>query len=278
VTYSGTTATFTPTDPLEGDKEYTATVTTGATDLAGNPLAADVVWKFTTLVPVTGPAFVDLKTAGNYVIFGGTGISTTGTTLIIGDIGISPAVTRTALTGFSEAMDASNVFSTSTFVAAPGKLYAYDYADPTPENMNTANLDMIGAYNDAAGRLLPDFTELGDGEIGSLTLVPGLYKWGGTVTISNDVTISGGANDIWIFQIAGDLTESSAKNVILTGNAQAKNVFWQVAGAVSIGQAAHFEGIVLSMTGITLITEATMKGRALAQTAVILDGNAVTQP
>ena len=276
VDYSGTTGTFTPSNLLTANLVYTATITTGAKDLAGNALAANTVWSFTT-GPATGPAFVDLKTAGNYVILAKTGISTTGTTLITGNIGVSP-IDRTGLTGFSETMDASNLFSTSTYVAAPGKLFAADYTEPTPTNMGVAILDMQNAYTDAAGRSLPDFTELGAGEIGSLTLVPGLYKWGGTVTISTDVTISGGANDVWIFQIGGDLTESSAKNVTLTGNAQAKNVFWQVAGTVAINGNAHFEGVVLSMTGITLITGATMKGSALAQTAVILDSNAVTKP
>jgi hypothetical protein len=83
---------------------------------------------------------------------------------------------------------------------------------------------------------------------------------------------------VWIFQISGDLTVSSAVNITLTGGAQAKNIFWQVAGQVTIGTTAHFEGIILSMTAITLQTGASMNGRALAQTAVVLDGNAVTKP
>ena len=89
---------------------------------------------------------------------------------------------------------------------------------------------MITAYNDAAGRPSPDFSELGTGNIGGKTLAPGLYKWTNTVTLPSDVTISGSANDVWIFQIAGNLTMSSAVNITLSGGAQAKNIFWQVAG------------------------------------------------
>jgi hypothetical protein len=92
----------------------------------------------------------------------------------------------------------------------------------------------------------------------------------------SDVTISGGANDVWIFQIAGNLTMSSAVNITRIGGAQAKNIFWQVAGDATFGTTSHFEGVILSMTGITLQTGASINGRALAQTAVILDGNTVT--
>jgi hypothetical protein len=136
---------------------------------------------------------------------------------------------------------------------------------------------MITAYNDAAGRPTPDFVELGSGNIGGMTLTSGLYKWTSTVTIPTDVTLTGGADDVWIFQIAGDLTQSSAINVVLSGGAQAKNVFWQVSGEATFGANSHFEGNILSMTGISFLTGASINGRALAQTAVILDANAVTK-
>ena len=135
------------------------------------------------------------------------------------------------------------------------------------------------AYSDAAGRTNPaPVTELGGGEIGGLTLAPGLYKWGTGVLITTDVTLSGGPNDVWIFQIAGGLTQASATKVILTGGALAKNVFWQAAGVVALGTTAHFEGIVLSATAITLNTGATVNGRLLSQTNVTLINNTVTQP
>jgi hypothetical protein len=94
----------------------------------------------------------------------------------------------------------------------------------------------------------------------------------------SSLTISGGANDVWIFQISGDLSMSSAVNISLTGGAQAKNIFWQVAGQATFGTTSHFEGVILSMTGITFQTGASINGRALAQTAVVLDANAVTKP
>jgi len=137
---------------------------------------------------------------------------------------------------------------------------------------------MTTAYNDAAGRPTPDFFELSTGLIGGLTLTSGLYKWTNTVLVASDITISGGANDIWIFQIAGNLTMSSDVNITLTGGAQAKNIFWQVAGEATLGTDSHFEGTILSMTGITLQTRASMNGRALAQSAVILDESTVTNP
>ncbi|HSP87769.1 MAG TPA: ice-binding family protein, partial [Ignavibacteriaceae bacterium] len=120
--------------------------------------------------------------------------------------------------------------------------------------------------------------ELGAGEIGGLTLAPGLYKWSTDVLITTDVTLSGGSNDVWIFQIAGGITMANGKSVILTGNAQASNVFWQCFGNVSIGTTAHFEGIVLAQTAISLGTGASVDGMLLTQTAVTLDANSITKP
>jgi hypothetical protein len=137
---------------------------------------------------------------------------------------------------------------------------------------------MQTAYTDAAGRTNPDHLNLGSGNIGGQTLAPGLYTWGTGVTAPTDVTIAGGANDVWIFQISNDLDVSSAKNVILSGGAQAKNIFWQVAGKVTIHSNAHCEGVVLCQTAITLQTTASMHGRALAQSLVALDNNAITAP
>jgi hypothetical protein len=139
---------------------------------------------------------------------------------------------------------------------------------------------MQTAYTDAAGRTLPDSSELGSGNIGGMTLVPGLYKWSTAVTIPDDVTFAGGPGDVWILQIAGDLTIAGAKAVVLSGGAQAKNIFWQVAGGmgVDVGTTAHFEGVILARTAINLQTGASINGRLLAQTAVTLDANTVTTP
>jgi hypothetical protein len=165
-----------------------------------------------------------------------------------------------------------------------GIIYTVDAAGPLPCRVTDATRltaavgDMETAYNDAAGRTLPDALNLGAGEIGGLTLAPGLYKWTSNVSISNDVTLAGGPNDVWILQIAGTLTEASAKNVTLTGGAQAKNVYWQSAGAVAIGTQAHFEGTILSKTMIAMKTRASINGRLLAQTAVTLQMNTLTPP
>jgi hypothetical protein len=96
--------------------------------------------------------------------------------------------------------------------------------------------------------------------------------------ISNDVTLSGGPNDVWIFQIAGNLSEANGKHLTLAGGAKAKNIFWQVAGSVALGTTAHFEGVVLGKTLIAVNTGASVNGRLLAQTAVTLQMNAVTAP
>ena len=139
---------------------------------------------------------------------------------------------------------------------------------------------MKTAYTDAAGRRLPDFINLGAGNISGLTLRPGLYKWGTGVQIKNAarVTLAGGPNDVWIFQIAQDLTVGNDAQVILSGGAQAKNIFWQVAGQTTLGTTANFKGIILCKTLIALDTGAVLSGRALAQTAVTLQMNAVMQP
>jgi hypothetical protein len=221
---------------------------------------------------------VNLGTAGNFVILAKTGVSTTGTTAVVGDIGVSPAA-ATYITGFALSADPSNEFSLSADPPVTGKIYASDYAPPTPTNMTTAVSDMETAYTDAAGRSLPDFTELGAGDISGMTLVPGLYKWGTGLLITNvGVTLSGGANDVWIFQIASDLTVNDSAIITLSGGAQAKNIFWQVAGQAVLGKAVDFKGIILSKKLISLNTGAMMTGRALAQTAVTLNATAITAP
>ena len=222
-----------------------------------------------------GPATVNLGTAGNFVILAKTGISTTGTTAVVGDIGISPAE-ATYITGFGLSLPYASAFATSSLVT--GKVYAPSYAVPTPANISTAVSNMETAYTDAMGRTNPTATELGAGNIGGMTLAPGLYKWSTGVTIPTNVTLSGGANDIWIFQIAQNLNISSATNIVLSGGAQAGNIFWAVAGQTTLGTTSVFNGNILDQTSIVLNTGATLNGRALAQSAVTLDANNVTVP
>lgn len=241
-------------------------------------VVASVSFALSLVVPLSAlaasPAAVDLGTAGNYAILAKTGVSTTGATSVVGNIGLSPAA-ASYITGFALTLPAAGAYSTSALVT--GNVYAPGYADPTPANLTTAVLDMQNAYTDAAGRA-PDVTELGAGNIGGLTLVPGVYKWGTGVTIPTDVTLSGGANDVWIFEIGQNLDISSATKVVLAGGAQAKNIFWQVAGQTTLGTTAVMNGNILDQTAIVMNTGAVLNGRALAQTAVTLDANAVTAP
>jgi hypothetical protein len=221
-----------------------------------------------------GPAPVNLGAAGNYVILAKSAVSTVPASAITGDVGLSPAA-ASFITGFSLVADGTGVFSTSPQVT--GQVFAANYAVPTPSNLTTAVANMQTAYTDAAGRPA-DYTELGAGNIGGLNLGPATYKWGTGVLIPSNVTLTGGPDDVWIFQVAQNVTMSSGVKIILAGGALPKNIFWQSFGAVSLGTTAHFEGVLLSQTSITLATGASANGRLLAQTAVSLDQNTVTKP
>ena len=219
-----------------------------------------------------GPAAVNLGTAGDFAILSKAGISTTGATKITGNIGVSP-IAASAITGFGLVLDSSATYSGSTLVT--GRVYAAHYKAPTPAMLTVAVGAMQTAYTDAAGRPA-GVTGLGSGSIGGLTIVPGVYKWSTNVIVPTNVTLSGGKNDVWIFQIAGTLNTSSATKVILTGGALAQNIFWQVAGATTLGTNSTFNGNILDQTNIALQTGAVLNGSALAQTAVTLDANRVT--
>lgn len=266
-------ARFAPTAILNYSTEYSVKLTTGVQNSEDTSMEEDKVWTFTSAAEGTGPSPVNLGTAANYAILAKTGISTVPASVITGDVAVSPAATS-YLTGF--ALTDATGYATSTQVT--GFLYGSDMASPTPINLTTAVENMITAYNDAAGRTLPDNSNYYSGALGGLTLAPGLYKWTSTVTIDSDVTISGGADDTWIFQIDGDLSLANAYSVILSGGAQAKNIVWQVAGEVIMGTGAHFEGVVLTQTAVTMNTGATMNGRLLAQTNIALDQATVTEP
>jgi len=219
-------------------------------------------------------ARVALGAAQSYVVLAKSGVSTIPDSSITGNVGVSPAA-ASSLTGFSLTADATNAFSTSPQVT--GKLYAADYASPTPSNMTTAVSDMEHAFTDAAGRAA-NVTELGAGNIGGMTLAPGVYQWGTGLLIPTNVTLKGNATAVWIFQIAQNLTVNSATRVILSGGASAKNVFWQVSGQAVLGTTAHLEGVVLSQTAITLETGSSINGRLLAQTGVELDTSTLVEP
>jgi hypothetical protein len=228
-----------------------------------------------TPVPDAGPAPVNLGTAGDFVILAQSGITATVGTHITGDIGVYP-IASGAITGFGLIDDASGEFATSTLVT--GKVYAADYADPTPTKMLTAIGDKDIAYADAAGRAV-DYNELYAGDITGQTLTPGCYKWTSVVLVSaGGVTIHGAPDDVWIFQTSQGLTVSSGAIVTLSGGAKASNIFWQVAGQVTLGTTSQFKGIILCDTQVVIQTGATLDGRALAKTAVTLDANNITVP
>jgi hypothetical protein len=212
---------------------------------------------------------VNLGVAGNFVILSKSGITDVFQSAITGDIGTSP------ITGAAIGL---------TCVEVKGVIYTVDAAGPLPcrvtnaSRLTTSVGDMQTAYTDAAGRSNPNYLNLGAGNIGGKTLNAGLYKFTSAVVIPTDVTISGGPNDVWIFQVAGTLNLSSAVKIILKGGAQAKNIFWQTSGAVTLGTTSHFEGNILSKTGINLQTGASINGRMLAQTAVTLQKSTVNMP
>ena len=213
------------------------------------------------------PAPVQLGAAGTFAVLTKTGITDVFASTIRGDVGTSP------ITGAAIGLTCPEV---------TGTIYTVNAAGPLPcrladaPRLTTAVHDEEAAYTDAAGRTNPSVVNLGAGQIGGRTLASGLYKWTTGVSISDDVTLTGGPNDVWIFQVGGPLTEAAASRVTLTGGALARNVFWQTAGAVDIGATAHFEGTILSQTMIAMKTGASMNGRLLAQTAVTLQKNVVT--
>ncbi|KAJ7024001.1 antifreeze protein [Mycena alexandri] len=214
-----------------------------------------------------GPAAVNLRTAANYAILSKSGVSTVPPSVITGSIGTSP-IAATGLTGFSLTVDPTGQFSTSAQVV--GELFAASYSAPTPSTLTVAVGDMGTAFTDATGRVSPNFSNLANGAIGGLVLTPGLYKWTSSVTVGNDVTISGAATDTWIFQVAGTLTVVAGKKMVLAGGALAGNIVWVVTGAVSVAAGAHIEGVVLGKTSISLLTGATANSRLLSQTSVAL--------
>ncbi len=217
---------------------------------------------------------VELGEAGDFVILAKSGISTVPKSAVTGDLGVSPAAS-TYITGFDLELDPSGTFATSTQVT--GSIFAATYDVPTPTKLTTAVGDMQLAFTDASARA-PDVIELGAGDIGGLVLAPGVYKWGTGLLIPIDVTLEGSADDVWIFQIAQDLTVGDSVEISLSGGALPRNIFWQVDGAVTFGTAAHVEGVVLAQTSVTMETGASLNGRLLAQTAVTLDASTVVEP
>ena len=230
-----------------------------------------------TMIPSVGPAPIDLGSAADFSALTKSGVSTIGVTSIEGNIGVSPA-SATAITGFGLIMDANNQSSHTPIVS--GKVYASDYATPTPTKMTVAVADMENAFNVAMGLVVPaPIVDLHAGNISGRTLATGLYKWSTGLLVTNaGVTLNGGPNDVWVFQISQNLTIDNNAIIHLTGGAQAKNVFWIVKGQATLGSDTDFSGIILSKTLISLNTNAKVTGRLLAQTAVTFNTSTVVLP
>jgi hypothetical protein len=231
--------------------------------LMGLVLAVAFMAPLRTLL-AAGPAPVDLGSCAHFTILAGAAITTTGGGIVNGDVGASP------ITGAAIHLTQAQV---------NGTIYAVDAAGPAGSVIDAALLlaakgDLTKAINDAAGRTpIPSGPFLnpglipGSGNIGGMNLAPGLYKFTGTALITGaNVTLTGGPDDVWIFQIAADLEVGSTVHVILAGGAQARNIFWQVDSA-TIGTFAVFKGTIMSDQAITMNTTSAMDGRALAFTA-----------
>jgi hypothetical protein len=222
----------------------------------------------------TGPAGLNLGTAAEYAILAKSEIAMIPASTVIGDLGLSPAE-GALLTGFTLTMGGTHEYATASEVI--GNIYAANYKAPTPTNLTAAVTDMEFAYTEAAS-LWPDMTGLGAGNIGGMTLSPGVYNWDGNLSIPTDVSLHGCERDVWIFQVGGDLSMNHKANIRLVDGADAKNVFWQVEGMVDIGPAAHLEGILLTRGAVKLHMGASVTGRLLVQSRVDLEGSTVIVP
>jgi uncharacterized protein (TIGR03437 family) len=254
VTYAGTAATFRPGGLLAPNTQYTASITNAAADLAGNTVAGTYVWTFTT----GGPAGQSLVCLPNLAVLAGAAIVNSGSTVVTGDIGVSPG--------------------TSTSGFPPGTLTGSIHAGDAVAAQAMA--DMTAAYNEAVARSAGAVPVTGDA--GGQTFTAGLYQSLSSLAItSGDLTLDakGDPNAIFVFQIASTLTTAAGNHVILAGGAQPSNVYWQVGTSATLGAASAFNGSILANQSITLGTGATVNGRLAAiNGTVTLQSNVVTSP
>ncbi|KAJ7029630.1 hypothetical protein C8F04DRAFT_962570, partial [Mycena alexandri] len=225
-----------------------------------------------------------LGTAGNFAILARSGVDNVPTSAISGNVGVSPK-TASSLTGFDLVQDPSGQFSTSTQVN--GRLMGSTDAPPTPSLLSAAVLDMQNAFADAMNQhIFIDFGSISfPGRIGGANLIPGIYKWTTGVTIASGITLTGGPTDTWIFQVSGSLSQAADVTINLSGGALPQNIFWAVAGTVTLNNNTVFQGNILTKTNIDIGFNAVNNGCLYAQTAVFMKqatilcpGGVVTPP
>ena len=235
----------------------------------------------------SGAGCVNLGTAANYAILAKTGVATVPTSVVTGNVGLSPAA-GSFLTGWSETANGAPVtYSTSAQVAAPGKLYASNYTGGTTSvDLTTAIGDMQTAYTNAngmapagggnpatGGTACP-----GTGALSGLTLTPGVYTCTSALSMATTAVTLNGAG-VYVIRTTGAFTTTGAGvKVTLSNGALAQNVFWVVGGDTTISANAQIAGIILDQTAINMGNLSSINGRLLAQTAVNLDATTVTKP
>jgi hypothetical protein len=250
------TATFSPSANLAANTTFTITVTTGAKDMGGVPLAAPFHQTFTT-GPCKGggvPPVALCPFIGNFSVLAGSTVTNTGSTTVSGDVGVSPG---SVVTGFPPGL-------------AGGTIHKADAAAAGAQTALTAG------YVDAAGRS-GGTTVAGD--LVGQTFTTGVYKSTSSLAISGNVTLDaqGDPAAVFIFQISSTLTTASGSHVVLANGAKACNVFWQVGSSATLGTNSVFKGNIVALTSITLTTGVSLEGRALARNgAVTLDTNVIT--
>jgi hypothetical protein len=213
-----------------------------------------------TNIPVqsTVQTAVPLGSADNFAVLAGSGVTNTGPTVINGDLGLSPG---TSVGGFPPGI-------------LNGTLHINDQA------ANQSKLDIVAAYDNAKNRTSTDMVTL-SGNIGGLTLTPGLYKSTSSLGISSgDLTFDamGNANAVFVIQIASSFTMTSGRKVILAGGAQASNIFWQVGSSATLGTTSVFKGTIIVLQSISFNTGASLEGHALSRNgAVTMAANTITR-
>ncbi|MDO9183020.1 MAG: ice-binding family protein, partial [Bacteriovorax sp.] len=165
-------------------------------------------------------------------------------------------------------------------IGGAGNIFGSD-DDTNPINLlSIAKLDMVSAYNEAQ-KIIPDLDKvaLSSDFMSKKNLSSGCYKWKGDLVIMNDVLLEGSESDVWIFKIPSNLKISNGVHLTLSGGAKASNVFWQVAGNVTLGPGSKFVGTIIAQQFIQLEHKSSLVGRAFAKNGYInLDQASILKP